>query len=84
MLVQEKLMYTLPGLFIEADSGLPPLSCLFIIAERRFFVTFPITRFSAPPVSEVRDSLRLFIPVRNRDSPPNIDVAILKISIIDI
>ena len=49
-------------------------------AKNQLFVSFPIKRLSAPPVSIVRESLSLFIPARNSASPANIEVTIIKAS----
>ncbi len=51
-------------------------------AKKRFLVMPPITFLRAPPVSDVRDSLKVSIPVRNSASPPSIVVIIVNISIV--
>ena len=53
-------------------------------AKNRCFVIFPISRSRAPPVIAVRDSLIIFMPVRNNARPPSIEATILKISSADI
>jgi hypothetical protein len=53
-------------------------------AKNRFFVTLPMKRFNAPPVIAVRESLKVFIPVKNNANPASIDVITVNISMKDI